>query len=235
MMRAKADEILKIIDPIIGVAGKGAEVNFDLTSETIETSITNESHSAMCLMRAEVSRSEHIKGYRTGDMSVALNIDRLTSALKTFGTQWVSISSSGTCVTVENDTGRRTMRTLSPGSAPTMRDFPVSARIPADPADLKRACAFVGIGDSMQFALKAGRLSIGCSSDDETAEIFIDTDLCIDIGSFYSSELMSDIFRRIHSDGFVAIGLGEDAPVCLEFEYDCAEFRIFVAPRIETA
>ena len=40
---AKADEMLKTLDPIIGVAGKGADVTFNLTSEIIEVSITDES------------------------------------------------------------------------------------------------------------------------------------------------------------------------------------------------
>lgn len=233
---AKADGLLKIIDPVIGVAGKGAEVTFNLTESMAEVSIANDSESALCRMSADIPRSGIISEWSVGrDRSVTLNVDQLTAGLKAFGPDEVEISYSEATrrVSIESGTGRRTMRTLDAVRA--FRDiwFRPCTEIKADLADLKKACAFHRISDSMSCTLESGRLSIGCATESETAEIFIDTDvICTKHRSFYSSEIVSDIFRRIHAEGLVSISLCDDAPLCLSFDYDCARFCIFVAPRI---
>lgn len=234
---AKAGGLLKMIDPIIGVAGKGAEVTFNLAESMAEVSIADDSESALCRMYADIPRSGIISEWDVGrDRSVTLSIDQLTAGLKAFGPDEVEISYSEATrqVSIENNAGRRTMRTL--GAVRTSRDiqFRPCTEIKADPADLKKACAFDRISDSMSCTLEGGRLSIGCSSESETAEIYIDTDVRTKHRSFYSSRIVSEIFRRIHAEGPVSISLCDDAPLCLSFDYDCARFYIFVAPRIES-
>jgi len=236
-LTAKADGLLKIIDPIVGVAGKGAEVTFNLTESMAEVSIADDSESALCRMSADISRSGIIGEWSVGrDISVTLNIDQLTAGLKAFGPDEVEISYSEATrqVSIENGTGRRTMRTLD--AVRTSRDirFRPCTEIKADPADLKKACGFDRISDSMSCTLEGGRLSIGCATESETAEIYIDTDVCTKHRSFYSSEIVSDIFRHIHAEGPVSISLCDDAPLRLSFDYDCARFYIFVAPKIES-
>ena len=235
---AKADEMLKILDPIIGVAGKGADVTFNLTSEIIEVSITDESESALCRMAVNVSEgrsSGDLENYTVyDDISATVNIDTLVAALKMFGGRKVDISMSGRDVVIECDFGRRTLRTNQNVRTSRQVKFKSTIDVTADPADLKKAAAFDGISDSMYFDLHLGKLRIGCSSNNETAEIYIDATAYQDHRSYYSTELLTDIVRRIHSDtgAGVTIGLAEDAPLSLSFSYGCADFWIFVAPRI---
>lgn len=234
---AKADDLLRMIDPIIGVAGKGAAVTFTVASTGIfRVGLTNQSESALCLMYANVSGSKLITEWEAGiSADLTLDIDQLVAALKTFGTDKAKFSYSPATrrVTIENDMIRRTIRTLD--IINTARAIMNSLRIEieADPSHLKKAIAFESISEYMECVLEGGRLSLGCKSEMETAEIHIDAGVHITHRSDYSSSILADIFRRIHSD-VVVIGVADDAPLELSFEHDCAEFRIFVAPLICT-
>jgi len=236
--KAKADEIMKTLDPIIGVAGKDAEVTFNLNSEVIEVSITNESACAMCRMAVDVSEgmaSGDLEDCMITDESVTLNIDSLVGALKMFAGQKVEVCTSGKDVIIESDLGRRTMRMLEDAKTSRQVKFSAAIEITADPNDLKKLAGFDGISESIYFDIHGGRLRIGCASETETAEIFIETAVYRDHRSFYPSDIISTIVRRIHAeqDG-VKICLSEDAPLCMTFDYGCTSYWIFIAPRIES-
>lgn len=235
---AKADEILKTLDPIIGVAGKGADVTFNLNPQIIEVSITDESESAMCRMAVAVSEgmvSGSLENVRiVDDTSVTVNIDTLVGALKMFANRKVEVSLVGKYVVIECDFGKRTIRTNDNVRTSRQIKFKSAIEVDADPNDLKKVSGFDGISDSMYFDLHTGRLRIGCASDSETAEIYLDTGVYQKHRSFYPSDIIADIVRRIHCDtgNGVTIGLAEDAPLSLSFSYGCTDYWIFVAPRI---
>lgn len=236
MLTAKADAILKTLDPLIGVAGKEADVTFIVQEDLIKASVMDESHAAICFLNVDVLEglsTEIIDDYVYNiDEEVTVNIDTLVAALKMFSGQKVNVSFETNIVIVECETGKRTIRVSKP--VKTLKDvaFSASAEILADAKNLKRIAGLDSISDSMFFDLRQGKLSIGCSSDNQSAEIYIDTDVHTSLRSYYSSALVASIVRRIHSDS-VTICLTEDEPLGLLFKYECADYRTFVAPRID--
>lgn len=236
---AKADEMLKMLDPIIGVAGKGADVTFNVTSQAIEVSITNESKSALCRMSVDISEGM-ISGALddvniADDGSVTVNIDTLVGALKMFASRKVKVSLSGKDVVIECDIGKRTIRINENVKTSKSVEFKTMIEVNADPNDLKKVSGFNDISDSMYFDLHLGKFRIGCASDSETAEIYLETVVYQEHRSYYSSEIVSDVVRRIHCDAGdgVVISLSEDAPLGMTFDYGCASYWIFIAPRIK--
>ncbi|MDY0236860.1 MAG: hypothetical protein RBR71_12605 [Gudongella sp.] len=239
MIIAKASEILKAIDPIIGVVGKGADVTFCLSPSSIDVSVTDEGHIAMCIMSVDTDmgiRLGSIDHYTVSEnKSVTLNIDLLTSALKFFGYDSVDISEADDRVVIQNKNGKRTLRTISRNMSGKARSMSFDVLIPICSADLRRCSKLDDIGDSMCFEVTPGQLSIGASSDLESAHVYVEADVCLECRSFYPSDVVAAIVKRIHltDDGNVIVGISKNAPMSMDFTVSCAHYAILIAPRIE--
>ena len=59
----KADDLMKILDPMIGTAGKDADVTFNLAPTVVEVSVTDPARAVLCRMSADITM-----GYEDGTL-----------------------------------------------------------------------------------------------------------------------------------------------------------------------
>ena len=229
---APANEILKTLDPIIGVAGKEGEATFVFLGDTIETSLTDEAHIAMCNMIVDTFDLDNYE--RDGEEKITVQMDKLISALKFFGSDSVTIYTSGEEIIIESEMAKRTLRMDGKPSFAKVQNLTYDVNVSVSSNQLKKLRDLETISDGITFFLQNGKLVVGSYSDVETAEYRMEVGVYMDARSTFPAEMLSDIVRRIPADDSVMISLGNDLPIALSFEYKAARYKVYVAPRIET-
>ena len=229
---AQANEILKTLDPIVGVAGKEGEATFVFLGDTIETSLKDEGHVALCNMIVDTFDIDNYE--REGEEKITVQMDKLTSALKFFGSDLVNVSTSGEEIIIESETAKRTLRMDGKPSFTKVPNLTCDVNVTVSPNQLKKLRDLETISDGITFYLQNGKLVIGSYSEVETAEYRVDVGVYMDARSTFPAEILSDIVRRIPAEDSVMISLGTDEPIALSFEYKAARYKMYIAPRIET-
>lgn len=236
IMQAQADRILTAIEPLAVVIGKDSGIMFRFGEDRIECSAVDESHTMMAFCEADMESSVDggVRDYSAEPSDVVVNIDHLVSALKAFGSSVVHIASLANTVVIWNDSRRRTISVYSEAlPIPHEIGLNVVAEVAIPVERLKELTGLDKIAESVHTVLSEGVLTIKCSSEVESSEIFVKTDYSMSLHSAYSSELLGAIVRRIKADEVVTIGLVDDSPMVLKFGIGCARYRMYLAPRIE--
>lgn len=238
VMIAHADRMLTVLDPIIGVAGKDADVRFELTSSEITCGVRDEGQTMMCMMEASTGCEEDSALFDysiEGDVSVAFSLEHMTAALKAFGDEAVYITQIGARVCLWNDNRRRGFTMLG-GQVDVPRDLKMTPDVELQITQdkLKELTSLEKIGETLHIRIDKGRLVFACSSDVETAEIYVPTVYTSDVKSSFGTELVANVVKRIHTkDGEnVILELVTDAPLRMRFSYMEADYRVYIAPKI---
>ena len=238
VMIARADRMLTVLDPIIGVAGKDADVRFELTSSEITCGVRDEGQTMMCMMEASTGceESSALFDYSIeGDVSVAFSLEHMAAALKAFGDEAVYITQIGARVCLWNDNRRRGFTMLG-GQVDVPRDLKMTPDVELQITQdkLKELTSLEKIGETLHIRIDKGRLVFACSSDVETAEIYVPTVYTSDVKSSFGTELVANVVKRIHTrEGEnITLELVTDAPLRMRFSYMEADYRVYIAPKI---
>lgn len=99
---------------------------------------------------------------------------------------------------------------------------------------LKELTSLEKIGETLHIRIDKGRLVFACSSDVETAEIYVPTVYTSDVKSSFGTELVANVVKRIHTkEGEnVSLELVTDAPLRMRFSYMETDYRVYIAPKI---
>lgn len=233
----KADDLMKILDPMIGTAGKDADVTFNLAPTVVEVSVTDPARAVLCRMSADITM-----GYEDGtlgayeidkDISVTVPINTFAGIIKSFGSQEICLTMKDSTVIVSNDAAKRTFRLSNTDKTAKTLNIQYASYMQVGAQDLRRTVGMERISDGVTYHLNSdGKLTIGTYSDTESAEIYISTESYKSVKATYSSDILSDVIRRIHADDNIEIGMSNDMPMQLNYNFRCATFWIMVAPRI---
>lgn len=235
-MQVDAGKLLTALAPIVAVAGKEAEVTAILEKNKIRCVVKDEPKTMQCHVEAyPLSSDSSFVTYEADEepTTITFALEHLTAALKPFGSEAATIALVGSRVCLWNDSRRRSFTLLGfeiPEAKEPRLVYPFDSEVPA--SRLKELVGLEKMGETVHMFVDKGRLVMRCTSDVETAEVFVATMYTLDVRSAFGSALLSQVIKAIPSDD-VTVRLGDDIPLRLDFDYGCADYRVYIAPRIE--
>jgi len=251
-LKTRADNILNAIRPILSMQQKkeGIDAMFTFKEDTIETTVVDVAH--VCMMRVWTDMHASLKEGGTQEYTIegekevyAIDTLRLARALKSIGTDIVTLYTEGEWLYAETDTMKASMSLVDTSRMhkPQIPRVTFIGYFDTSITLLKKRFKQLGIvSDTIQVLYDNGRITYKAKDEFNGSMEYFEYVPCIsknDVSARskfphnYLTRAVTNMFPTAESGYKVKVSIGNDAPICMEYTRGNTDILYMLAPRVD--